>query len=143
MIRRSFSYLNKDIALHLYKTLVRPHLEYCVQAWRPYLKKDIELMEGVQRRATKLVPSMRNYSYVERLKLFNLTTLETRRIRGDLIEVFKILKGYEDVNAQTFFELSQLCTRGHSLNIGKSCLCTYLCFVLFCLHVVVRGTGIL
>ena len=114
MIRQYFSYLNKDIALHLYKTLVRPHLEYCVQAWRPHLKKDIELMEGVQRRAAKLVPSMRNYSYEERLKLFGLTTLETRRIRGDLIEVFKILKGYEDVNAQTFFELSQLSIRGHS-----------------------------
>ena len=119
MIRRSFSYLNKDIALHLYKTLVRPHLEYCVQAWRPYLKKDIELTEGVQRRATKLVPSMRNYSYEERLKLFGLTTLETRRIRGDLIEVFKVLKGYEDVNAQIFFELSQLCTRGHCLKLFK------------------------
>ena len=78
------------------------------------MKKDIELMEGIQRTATKLVPPMRNYSYEERLKLFNLTTLETRRIRGDLIEVFKILKRYEDVNAQTFFELSQVCTRGHS-----------------------------
>jgi ribonucleases P/MRP protein subunit RPP40 len=64
-----------------------------VQAWRPYLKKDIELMEGVQKRATKLVPSVRKYSYEERLKFFNLTTLETRRIRGDLIEVFKIFKG--------------------------------------------------
>ena len=52
MIRQSFSYLSKDITLHSYKTLTRPHLEYCVQAWRPYLKKDIELMEGVQRRAT-------------------------------------------------------------------------------------------
>jgi hypothetical protein len=50
-------------------------------------------MEGVQRRATKLVPSMRNYSYEERLKFFNLTTLETRRIRGDLIQVFTILNG--------------------------------------------------
>ena len=49
---------------------------------------------------------------------FNLTTLETR-IRRDLIEVFKILKGYEDVNAQTFFELSQLCTRGHCLKLFK------------------------
>ena len=77
--------------------------------------KKTNLMEGVQRRATKLVPSMRYYSYEERLKFFNLTTLDTRRIRGDLIEIFKILKGYEDVNAQTFFELSQLSTRGHSL----------------------------
>jgi ribonucleases P/MRP protein subunit RPP40 len=56
-----------------------------MQAWRPYFKKDIELMEGVQRRATKLVPSMRKYSYEERLKFFNLTTLETRRIRVELI----------------------------------------------------------
>jgi hypothetical protein len=78
------------------------------------LEKDVELMEGVQRRATKLVPSMRKYSYEETLKFFNLTTLETRMIRGDLIEVFKILKGYEDVNAQTFFDLLKLCTRGHS-----------------------------
>jgi ribonucleases P/MRP protein subunit RPP40 len=66
-------------------------------------------MEGVQRRPTKLVPSMRNYSYEERLKFFNSTTLETRRFRGDLIEVFKILNGYEDVSAQAFFELSKLC----------------------------------
>ena len=62
---------------------------------------------------------MRNYSYEVRLKLFNLTTLEMRRVRGVLIEVFKILKGYEDVNAQTFFGLSQLCTRGHSLKLFK------------------------
>jgi hypothetical protein len=73
------------------------------------------LMEGVQRGTTKLVPSMRKYSYEERLKFFNLTTLEMRRIREYLVEVFKILKGYEDVNAQTFLELSKLCTRGHSL----------------------------
>ena len=63
-----------------------------MQACRPYLKKT-NLMEGVQRRATKLVPSMRYYSYEERLKFFNLITLETRRIRGDLIEVFTILNG--------------------------------------------------
>jgi ribonucleases P/MRP protein subunit RPP40 len=77
-------------------------------------EKDMELMEGVQRRSAKLVPSMRKYSYEERLKFFNLTTLETRRIRGDLIELFKILKGYGDVDAQTFFELSKLYTRGYS-----------------------------
>jgi ribonucleases P/MRP protein subunit RPP40 len=71
-------------------------------------------------KGTKLVPSMRNYSYEERLKFFNLTTLETRRIRGDLIEVFKILKGYEDVNIQTFFELSKLRTRKHSLQLFKT-----------------------
>jgi hypothetical protein len=77
-------------------------------------------MEGVQRSATKLVPSMRKYSDEKRLKFFNLTTLKIRRIRGDLIEVFKISKGYEDVNAQTFFELSKLCTRGHALKLFKT-----------------------
>jgi ribonucleases P/MRP protein subunit RPP40 len=117
MIRRSFSYSSKDIALHLYKVLVRPHLEYCVQAWRPYFKKT-ELMDGIQMRVTKLVPSMRKYSYEERLKFFNLTICEMRRIRGDLIEVLKILKGYED--AQTFFELSKSCTRGHSSELFKA-----------------------
>jgi ribonuclease P/MRP protein subunit RPP40 len=53
MIRRSFCYLSKDVVLKLYKRLVGPHLEYCVQAWRPYLRKDRELIEGVHRRATK------------------------------------------------------------------------------------------
>jgi ribonucleases P/MRP protein subunit RPP40 len=56
-------------------------------------------LEGVESRGTKLVPYMIKYSYEERLKFFNLTTLEIRRIRGDLIEIFKILKEYEAVNA--------------------------------------------
>jgi hypothetical protein len=59
-----------------------------MQAWRPCLKKYVELMEGVQKRVTKLVPSMRKYSYEERFKFFNLTMLETRRIIGYLTEVF-------------------------------------------------------
>jgi ribonucleases P/MRP protein subunit RPP40 len=120
MIRRSFSYLSKDMALHLYITLERPHLEYCVQAWRLFEKiHRANGRGGVQRRVTKLEPSMRKCSYEERLKFFKLTTLVTRRIRGNLIEVFKILKGHEDVNAQKFFELSNLCTRGHSLKLFK------------------------
>jgi ribonucleases P/MRP protein subunit RPP40 len=103
MIMRSFSYLSKAIALHLYKTWVRSHLEYCLQAWRLIWKKDIELMEGFKGEQQNWCSSMRNYSYEEILKFFNLTTLETKRIRGDLIGLFKILKGYEDLNAQTFF----------------------------------------
>jgi ribonuclease P/MRP protein subunit RPP40 len=60
-------------------------------------EKDIDLIEGVQRRATKLVVGMKGMSYEERLKFLDMTTLETRRVRGYLIEVFKILKGMEDV----------------------------------------------
>ena len=72
----------------MYKTIVRPHLEYCIQAWRPYRKKDIDILERVQRRATKIIQKLRNISYEMRLKECGLTTLETRRLRGDQIEVF-------------------------------------------------------
>jgi hypothetical protein len=82
--------------------LIRPRLEYAVQAWRPYLQNDIDLIEGVQRRATKLVVGMKEMSYEERLKFLDMITLETRRVRGDLIEVFKIMKGLEDVNNEKF-----------------------------------------
>ena len=73
------------------------HLEYCIQAWRPYHKKDIDMLERMQRRATKMIPELRDLSYEERLKECGLTTLETSRSRGNQIEVFKILNGYENI----------------------------------------------
>ena len=63
----------------LYKAIVRPHLEYCIHAWRSYHKKDIDTLERIQRRATKINPELRDLSYEERLKECGLTTLETRR----------------------------------------------------------------
>ena len=120
MIKRSFSYLDINSFLHLYKSLVRPHLDYCVQVWRPYLHKDIDLLEKVQKRATKLVPALKDKPYEERLVALNLTTLETRRIRGDLIETFKILKGIDNIAVKRFFTLSNVHnTRGHSLKLFK------------------------
>ena len=68
---------DREIILQLYKALVRPHLEYCVQAWRPHLQKDIDLIEGVHRRATKMISNLKNKSYEERLSILSLTTLET------------------------------------------------------------------
>jgi ribonuclease P/MRP protein subunit RPP40 len=119
MIKRSFCYLSKDVLLKLYKSLVRPHLEYCVQAWRPYLKKDIELIEGVQRRATKLIKSLKDETYENRLKKLHLTSMETRRLRGDLIEVFKMFKGMDNLDVHKFFQLTNAPTRGHSLKLVK------------------------
>jgi ribonuclease P/MRP protein subunit RPP40 len=83
------------------------------------LQKDIDLIEGVQRRATKLVVGTKGMSYEERLKFLDMTTLETRRVRGDLIEVLKILKGMEDVKKEQFFTKEKGCTRGHELKLFK------------------------
>ena len=98
LIRRTIMYKEKQLIVPLYKAIVRPHLEYCIQAWRPYHKKDIDKLERIQRRATKMIPELRDLSYESRLLQCGLTTLETRRLRGDQIEVFEIVNGYEDVN---------------------------------------------
>ena len=102
LIRRNITYKGKKLIIPLYKAIVRPHLEYCIQAWRPYRKKDIDTLERIQRRATKIIPELRYLSYEERLKECGLTTLETRRLRGDQIEVFKILNGYENIDRNMF-----------------------------------------
>ena len=100
--------------------IVRPHLEYCIQAWRPYRKKDIDKLERIQRRATKMIPKLRDLSYESHLLQCGLTTLETRRLRGDEIEVFKIVNGYEDVDRNMFFKLKEGSrTRGHKVALIK------------------------
>ena len=74
-IKRMFTFKTKDNLLQLYKCLVRPKLEYCMQVWNPYLKKDIDLLEGVQRRATKMILGYKHYCYEDRLALCHLSTL--------------------------------------------------------------------
>ena len=84
------------------------------------LGEDIDLLEKVQRRATRLIYSLHDLPYYVRLKILKLTTLETRRVRGDLIQVFKIIKGFEDVDSNTFFKIaSSTNLRGHSLGLYK------------------------
>ena len=102
LIRRNIVNKEKELILPRYKTIVRPHLGYFIQAWRPYRKKDIDMLERVQRRATKMIQKFRNISYEMRLKECGLTTLETRRLRGDHIKVFKILNGYENIDRNIF-----------------------------------------
>ena len=87
LIKRSFSFMDKEMFLPLYKALIRPHLEYATVVWSPFLKKDIFLIENVQRRATKIVRYIRNLSYEERLKHLGLPTLKYRRERNDMIQV--------------------------------------------------------
>ena len=106
MIKRQFGYLDATSFNILYKAFIRPHLEYSIQAWSPYLNKDIRILENVQRRATTLVYTARKLPYLDRLGHLGLTTLERRR-RGDLIEAFKIITGREDVNSSLFFKTSE------------------------------------
>src|SRR5208282_6939318 len=89
-IARCFGTLDIANFRLLYKTYVRPHLEYCVQAWNPYLHRDIDCLEKIQRRATRLVKGFSKKSYEDRLRLLGFTTLQQRRLRGDLIKMYKI-----------------------------------------------------
>ena len=121
MIKRNVVSRNHKTITKFYKALVRPKLEYCVQAWRPYLRKDIDKIERVQRRATKLIAECRNLPYEDRLKYTGLTTLEARRDRGDMIEVFKLMKGITKVDSNKLFHVnSNSRTRGHSYKLDKS-----------------------
>ena len=106
-IGRSFTFKSEKIILTLYNSLVRPHLEYNVPFWSPYYKKDIEKLEKIQRRLTKLIPRLRNKSYDERLKELNLFTLEKRRIRGDLITLFKIFNGFTNLNIEKYLTVDR------------------------------------
>ena len=113
--------MKKTLIIILYKAIIRPHLDYCVQALRPYHKKGIDGIERVQQRATKLIPELKHLCYERRLLECGLTTLETRRLRGDLIEANEILNGYEDIDSNILFKLKEDCiTRGHKAALVKS-----------------------
>ncbi len=104
---RAVSYRDRVTWIKLYKQYVRPHLEYCVQAWSPWLEQDKKILEKVQEKAVKMVSGLQGNSYEARLKELKLQSLEDRRERGDMIQVWKILSNYDNVNAETFFHKFQ------------------------------------
>lgn len=118
-IKKSFVRFDKKLLGSLYVTFIRPFLEFAVPVWSPNLKGDCEVLERVQHRATKLVPSVRNHNYETRLKLLNLTTLTERRRRGDMIQVFKIFKNMEKFKLIESFKPYENNLRGHALKYHK------------------------
>jgi len=123
IINRTIVFRHQDIMLRLYKSLVRPHLEYCTAAWSSYYCKDKELIKRVQRRFTRMIPDLKDLPYEQRLAKTKLWSLEDRRTRADLIKVYKIIHRLSTVRFSTFFELSHNeRTRGHSLKLHKNVL---------------------
>ena len=100
---------------------MRPHLECGNTVWSPFLKSDINLLENTQCRATHFILNINKLSYHERLEKLDLPTLSYRRLRGSMIETFKILHGYYDDNCVSLFTFMGTITRGHKLSVRTWC----------------------
>ncbi len=117
LLRRIFQFMDKDTFKPLYQSMVRVHLDYLSSVWAPYKKKDIEKIEQVQRRATRQIPGLSALSYPERLKSLDIPSLKYRRLRGDMIEVHKIMHEIYDPQATLDLPRSTGPTRGHNFKL--------------------------
>ena len=122
LISRSFTYMDQHNFIFLFKCFVRPQLEYANVIWSPILKKDIQLIENVQQRATTYIPLINHFSYQESLEKTKFTNVKYRRFRGDAIQTYKILHGMYDIDSTHFFNNKNSSRRGHQFSVKrKSC----------------------
>ena len=120
LIRRSFSFLDGETFKKLYTSFVRPHLEYANPVWSPHLRKHIRLLESVQERASKLVDGMKNLEYTERLKKLDLPTLQHRRQRGDMIQVWNHFNTYDRSTLSPRFRPIPRVSRKHPFQLTRN-----------------------
>jgi ribonuclease P/MRP protein subunit RPP40 len=119
MIYRTIKNRTKKIMLNLYKSLVRPQLDYCINVWRPHLKSDIKILENVQKRFTKSIQGLKKIKYKERLQILKLTSFETRCLRSDLLTCFKVFNNYESIDTKNLFVFNERKSRGNSFKLSK------------------------
>ena len=119
LLWRTFEYIDEEMFMTLYKTMVRSHLEYAAPVWSPHTWKLAEELEKVQRRATKRIPSLANLEYEERLRQLKLPTLVYRRLRGDMINVYKYLNKIYDTETCLLPQEKNDRTRGHQKKLRK------------------------
>ena len=120
IIFKSFTYLDKEMFLCLYKSLVRPYVEYATTVWSPIYKKDAVALENIQRQATRMVNCLKHLPYNERLKKLGIPSLEYRRLRADVIEVYKIVNQIDRIPIDKFFTINdELSTRSNGLKLFK------------------------
>jgi len=102
----------------MFKVFVRPCLEYACESWSPYLNRDVELLERVQRLFTRRLPCFDSQTYEQRLSFLELETLKRRRTIRDLVMTYKIIHGHVNLNFDLFFEYApNVGTRGHSYKL--------------------------
>ena len=121
LIRKAFVNLYVKLAREVFKTYVRPVLEYASPVWKPYYKKDIKLLETPQKRVTKIPKITRHQNYDDRCRKFKLPTLEERRNRLDLIVTYKIINEHYDVEElkSIFSHSAERGLRGHTRRLHK------------------------
>ena len=115
IISKSFQYKDGNILLNLYKSFIRPIVEYSTAIWSPYYVLDQQVIKRIQRRATKLIHGLHDQPYVDRLARLHLPSLQHRRLRGDLILLYRMYHTDLGINFTDYFTTSHVTfTRGHS-----------------------------